>query len=150
MEFDFKKGVKQGDPLAPFLFIIATEGLNFIMKSAIDNNLFSGILLPNNGPVISHVMYADDVMSVGEWNTTNVVNLARLLRCFHLAYELKVNFYKIKVFGVRVSDSEIASMASIIHCEAGSLPVNFLGFPVQANMRLSKHWSTVIDRVKKD
>lgn len=119
-----------------------------VMKSAIHNNLIRGIQLPNNGPIISHVMYADDVMFIGEWAATDMVNLARLLRCFYLASGLKVNFNKSKMFGVRVSESEINSMASLIHCEAGSLPVNFLGLPVGANMGLSKHWDPVIDRVK--
>lgn len=79
-----KRGVKQEDPLAPFLFILAMEGLNVIIKSVINNNLLKGVQLPNNGPVISHVMYADDAMFISDLNAVDMVNLTRILQCFHI------------------------------------------------------------------
>ncbi|XP_076889971.1 putative mitochondrial protein AtMg01250 [Bidens hawaiensis] len=103
LESNFKRGVKQRDPLAPFPFIIAMEGLNTVLKSDVQQNLFRGIRLPKNGPVISHVVYADDAMFIREWKVGDMVNLARLLRCFHLSTGLKVNFNKSKVFGVGVT-----------------------------------------------
>ncbi|XP_076927910.1 uncharacterized protein LOC143591643 [Bidens hawaiensis] len=124
------------------------EGLNAVMKSAVEANLFKGIRLPNNGPEISHVMYADDVMFLGDWCVRDTINLARLLRCFHLSSGLRVNFGKSKVFGVGVTDHEVGSMAEIIHCGSTSLPVTFLGLPVGANMGLSRHWDQIIEKVK--
>ena len=41
-EFSFKRGLRQGDPLSPFLFLLAAEGLNVMMKTIVDNNLYSG------------------------------------------------------------------------------------------------------------
>lgn len=60
-EFSNTRGVRQGDPLSPFLFIIVMEGLSAIMQSAIEKSLFHGISLPTNGPYITHSMYADDL-----------------------------------------------------------------------------------------
>lgn len=39
-EFSMAKGVRQGNPLSPFLFIIALEGLNMAMKTAVDKGVF--------------------------------------------------------------------------------------------------------------
>lgn len=73
------KGVRKGDPLSPFLFIIAMEGLNIAMKSATSRGIFDGINIPNADFCLSHLLYADDALFLGEWSKRNVANLARIL-----------------------------------------------------------------------
>lgn len=147
-EFPFTKGVHQGDPLSPFLFIIAMEGLNVALKTAGHKSLFHGVNIPNGGPTISHLFYVDDAIFVGNWESTNFTNLARILRCFHAASGLKVNFHKSKVYGVGTSVGEIVSCAHILGCEAGSFIFKYLGVAVGANMNLKRNWQPVIDRVQ--
>lgn len=102
-EFDINKGVQQGDPLSPFLFIVAMEGLKIAMRVAFNEGLFHVVKMGNGDPLISHLFYADDAIFVGEWSQNNLKNLARILRCFHITSRLKVNFHKSKVFGIGVS-----------------------------------------------
>ncbi|KAJ0546758.1 putative RNA-directed DNA polymerase [Helianthus annuus] len=89
-EFSMSRGLRQGDPLSPFLFILALEALDVIMKRAIKMGLFKGVTLPRDGTVISHLCYADDAIFLGEWSETNIKNLNRILRCFYLCSGLKV------------------------------------------------------------
>lgn len=145
-EFPITKGVRQGDPLSPFLFIIAMEGLSVSMRAACERGVFNGIKIPNGGPVISHLLYADDALFLGEWSEDNIKNLSRILHCFHVASGLKVNFNKSRVFGVGVSTHEVTRRARPLGCEPAKLPFNYLGVPVGANMNLIKHWSPVIDK----
>lgn len=59
--------------------------------------------------MISHLFYADDALFVGEWSRSNLKNLARILKYFHVSSGLKVNFYKSKVFGIEASERETAN-----------------------------------------
>ncbi|KAJ9566035.1 hypothetical protein OSB04_002001 [Centaurea solstitialis] len=145
-EFLPKKGVRQGDPLAPFLFIIAAEGLNVAMQEAKEKGVFHGVKLPNNGPILSNLHYADDAIFVGEWSSSNACNLARILRCFHLSSGLKVNFRKSSIVGIGVNDSEISSLAYLLNCKVGSLPLTYLGLPIGARMNKAELWGPVINK----
>lgn len=67
-EFPLTKGVRQGDPLSPFLFIIAMEGLNVMMKAANEKGIFDGVHIPNTNISLSHLFYADDALFIGDWS----------------------------------------------------------------------------------
>ncbi|GJT12271.1 RNA-directed DNA polymerase, eukaryota, reverse transcriptase zinc-binding domain protein [Tanacetum coccineum] len=70
MEFQLERGLRQGDPLAPFLFILAMEGFHIAMEDAIEAKKYIGI---NIGDVcLSHLIYADDVIVLGEWSQFNL------------------------------------------------------------------------------
>ena len=64
-EFPMRKGLRQGDPLAPFLFLIVAESLHILMKNAEEKHLFEGIKVGKFGHPISHLQYADDVVFFG-------------------------------------------------------------------------------------
>nr|GEV03953.1 nucleotide-binding alpha-beta plait domain-containing protein [Tanacetum cinerariifolium] len=65
-EFQFFKGIKQGDPLPPFLFILIMESLHLSFQRVVDVGMFKGI---NLSPLVnlSHMFYADDAVFVGYW-----------------------------------------------------------------------------------
>ncbi|KAJ0535599.1 putative RNA-directed DNA polymerase [Helianthus annuus] len=145
-EFAYKRGLRQGDPLSPFLFILAMQVLDVFMKRAVNVGLFHGFHSPNGGPIISHLCYADDVLFIGEWSKHNVVSLKHLLRCLYLVTGLKVNLNKCKLFGVGVGEDETRAMAEILNCGVGSFPFVYLGVPIGANMKRAVHWQPVIDK----
>ncbi|XP_021986296.1 uncharacterized protein LOC110882627 [Helianthus annuus] len=113
---------------------------------AIDSGLFQGVQLPNGGPIISHLCYADDVLFVGEWSDKNVNTLNRLLRWLNLVTGLKVNRRKCKLFGIGVEDNKKVRLANVLNCEVGTLPFMYLGIPIGVNMKRAKYWKQLVDR----
>ncbi|XP_071715184.1 uncharacterized protein [Rutidosis leptorrhynchoides] len=73
-EFYPQRGIRQGDPLSPFLFMLAAEGLNEFTKVTIQRGLFKGISVGKDDIRISHLQYADDTILMGEWNKNNISN----------------------------------------------------------------------------
>ena len=54
------RGICQGDPLSPYLFLLCFEGLNGLIEHAVDGKHIEGVSLCRNGPKISHLFFADD------------------------------------------------------------------------------------------
>ena len=65
-EFLPQRGLRQGDPLAPFLFNIVAEGLTGLMRRAMEENMYKGYLVGGNNVPISILQYADDTIFFGE------------------------------------------------------------------------------------
>ncbi|GJR37725.1 putative RNA-directed DNA polymerase, eukaryota, reverse transcriptase zinc-binding domain protein [Tanacetum coccineum] len=91
-----ERGLSQGDPLSPFLFILAIEALNVAILKATNRDLFHGVKVGKDKFHISHLHFADDALIMGEWSLTNALNLSRILTCFHLASGLKKRLSKWK------------------------------------------------------
>ncbi|XP_071718492.1 uncharacterized mitochondrial protein AtMg01250-like [Rutidosis leptorrhynchoides] len=81
-EFRMRRGVRQGDPLSPYLFIIVAEGFNMLMKRAIESSLYKGLVIGKDKVKLTHLQYADDTVFFEEWNKSNLRNLIKLLICF--------------------------------------------------------------------
>ncbi|GJZ76719.1 putative RNA-directed DNA polymerase, eukaryota, reverse transcriptase zinc-binding domain protein [Tanacetum coccineum] len=148
-EFSIKRGLRQGDPLSPFLFILVMEGLYCAMSNAVSSGLIRGIKLGSSGIVLSHLFYADDVIITTDWNHHDIDNIIRVFHVFHLASGLKINIHKSNIFGIGVTTDEISSMASWTSCAAGCFPFTYLGLPIGANMNLTSSWQILIDRFQK-
>nr|GEV37027.1 RNA-directed DNA polymerase, eukaryota, reverse transcriptase zinc-binding domain protein [Tanacetum cinerariifolium] len=76
-EFQFHKGLKQGDPLSPFLFILVMESLHVSFQRVVDAGLFNGIKL-DSSLQISHLFYVDDAIFMGQWSQFNIDTIIRV------------------------------------------------------------------------
>ena len=55
-----QRGLRQGDPLSPYLFLLVTEGLHGLLRKVEDMGRLRGVSLCPAGPRISHLLFADD------------------------------------------------------------------------------------------
>ncbi|GJS33128.1 putative RNA-directed DNA polymerase, eukaryota, reverse transcriptase zinc-binding domain protein [Tanacetum coccineum] len=147
-EFSLKRGLRQGDPLSPFLFIIVMEGLHMALNDGLAVNMFHGITVGSPGMHLSHLFYANDVIVLSEWNLNVMENIIRILNIFYIAFGLKINIHKSNVYGVGVSSNEVEIMAFYTGCEAGFFSFIYLGLPISSNMTRISNWQPPFDRFK--
>nr|GEZ55024.1 RNA-directed DNA polymerase, eukaryota [Tanacetum cinerariifolium] len=93
-EFQSRKGLKHGDPLSPFLFLLIMESLHLSFQNLVNEGLFKGVSV-SLSLHLSHLFYADDVIFMGQWSVSNISTLVQALDCFYKASGLRMNLQKI-------------------------------------------------------
>ncbi|GJZ65074.1 RNA-directed DNA polymerase, eukaryota [Tanacetum coccineum] len=147
-EFQFGKGLKQGDPLSPFLFLLIMETLHISFKRVVDAGMYQGIKV--GGLVnLSHMFYADDVVFVGEWSESNISSLMHVLDCFHKVSGLKINMSKSKIMGIEVDSGRVSCAAAKLGCLVLKTPFLYLGSYVGGDMHRLQSWDDIVDRVRR-
>lgn len=113
VEFQIEKWLRQGDPLAPFLFLVAAEQIASLMRRDSTMGLYKPFKV-NENVSYSMLQFADEMTVVGESSKENLWSIMFVLRVFELALRLRVNYSKV-IF--------LASISLIISCR---LPPHFL------------------------
>ncbi|GJU25589.1 nucleotide-binding alpha-beta plait domain-containing protein [Tanacetum coccineum] len=105
-EFQFGRGLKQGDPLSPFLFLLIMESLHISFQRVVDAGMFHGIDV--GGLVnLSHMFYADDAVFIGEWSESNITSL------IHVMLNFLARWCVIQSSGILRSKSSMAIESSV-------------------------------------
>ncbi|GLT32300.1 hypothetical protein SLA2020_069760 [Shorea laevis] len=147
--FKPSRGLRQGDPLSPYLFMLCVKFLS--MKLQGDSNMreWKGTKLGKRGPIISHLFFADDLIFVGKASLSNATYLENLLAFFCQRSSQKINLSKSKIlFSHNVTvETKLNICAKLNIPETHSLG-KYLGFPISPK-RLSKaDCSFIVDKVR--
>ncbi|XP_058725620.1 uncharacterized protein LOC131596902 [Vicia villosa] len=113
-EFKMGRGLRQGDPLSPFLFLIAAEGLIILMSKAEERGLYTGSKFQKGADRFSHLQYVDDTMIVGEKSWSNIRIIKANLKLFEMMSGLKVNFQKSSLTSINIPPEWITEAARIV------------------------------------
>ncbi|MCI05775.1 cysteine-rich receptor-like protein kinase, partial [Trifolium medium] len=117
-EFPLERGLRQGDPLSPFLFLLAAEGMNVLMQAMVENQFFTGYSFGmQNSISISHLQFVDDTLLLGTKSWANVRVLRAVLVLFETMSGLKVNFNKSMLVGINIVDSWLRAAVTALHCK---------------------------------
>ncbi|GKV44689.1 hypothetical protein SLEP1_g51849 [Rubroshorea leprosula] len=148
-QFSISRGLRQGDPLSPFLFTIIAEGLNGLISTASKKGLLEGVEMGPRGFKVTHLQYADDTILFGKATEENIWAMKGILRAFELVSGLKINFNKSQLMGLCVEEGWVEKMAWVLCCKKGSLPFKYLGIPIGGCSRKLSFWKPLVDIFKK-
>ena len=145
------KGLRQGDPLSPYLFIIGMEALSCLINRAVEGNYLAGSKIAvgrGEDLVISHLLYADDTLIFGQANKEQLKYLSWILMWFEALSGLKINLNKSEVIPIGTVDN-VEELASELGCKVGSLPTPYLGLPLGAKHKALGVGDSIEERFRK-
>ena len=92
------RGLRQGDPLSPTLFLICTEGLSALINEATRNQRLTGISICRGSPSVTHLLFADDSILFCKASAGECRELKVLLQKYEDASGQKINIDKSSIF----------------------------------------------------
>ncbi|XP_058757673.1 uncharacterized protein LOC131630949 [Vicia villosa] len=147
-DFVVTRGLRQGDPLSPFLFLLVAEGLAALMKSASTLGEYVGFKV-NEEVHFEMLQFADDTFLIGDGSWNNLWCIKAILRGFELVSGLRVNLSKSRFLGVNLESDFVQAASSFLNCIVGSSSFTFLGIPVGVNPRRREVWRPIVSRMTK-
>jgi hypothetical protein len=96
------RGLRQGDPLSPYLFLLCAEGLSSLLSSAEQQGVISGLPIAPRGFRLSHLFFAYDSLLFCRANFTEWCAIHGILEVYERASGQKINREKTSVFLVGI------------------------------------------------
>ena len=146
-EFKPKRGLRQGDPLAPFLFLIVAEGLVRLVREVTRIGVLEGINVGEKEVDVTLLRFADDTLFVCQPNYQSILVIKAILRNYEVVSGLRVNFYKSKVGGVGILEMDMTIFCKCLNCGRMSFPL-YLGVSIGGNPRKVKFWRPIIHKIE--
>jgi len=142
------RGLRQGDPLSPFLFILGTEVLSRLFHHQESIGLLKGICTTKSCPPINHLLFADDLIIFAKATYSEATVLSYCLNKYCSWSGQKINNGKSSIlFSKNTSSASISSVLGIIHFQLTTSAPFHLGLPLMLGLSRKEAFQPLLDKV---
>lgn len=144
----YNRGLQQGDPLSPLLFILVTNVLSAMFTHALKSRVLVGIPFGNLESQYN-LHYVNDllILTMGGLDDLRIVKM--LLMIFEGMIGLETNFSKTCFFSSKWGNLPAKEAAENLRCQVGMLPITYLGISILGCRPQRQDWEGIILKVRK-
>ena len=148
-QFSPQRGIRQGDPLSTYLFVLRIERLAHCISYASKMKKWKPVVLNKEGPPITHLFFADDLFLFLETDLSQAETIKMCLNVFCSASGQKVCDQKTRVFFSRnINHNRRNQLSEVLGFQPTNNLGKYLGVPLH-HKRISKQmYKEVVDRVQ--
>ena len=148
--FKPRRGLRQGCPLAPLLFLIVVECLGKALLDLKNRRVFDGLSF-GNGVTLTHVLFVDDIILVCDGSEQSLLSPREVLNCFCNASGMVVNEDKSTIPHAGLEYFEISFLQDVFTFPLSKIEtgLKYLGFHLKPCRYLIKDWDWLIAKVEK-
>lgn len=127
--FPGQQGLRQGDHISPYLFIMVMEVLSKLLESAVSSGSIS--LHPHcSSPKVTHLLFADDLLVFSDGARHSLIGISEVMLRFKSFCGLDMNPAKSEIFFGGYSETEIEVLSTLSGIKVGAFPTRYLGLPL--------------------
>ncbi|XP_059436808.1 uncharacterized protein LOC132169875 [Corylus avellana] len=108
------RGIRQGDPISPYLFLICAEVLNSLLIQADRDGTMEGVPTSRRGPRLNHLFFADDSLLFCRASLEHWKRLSDILQIYESASGQRLNRSKTAIFFSRNTSREINEQILVV------------------------------------
>ena len=92
------RGLRQGDPISPYLFLLCAEGLNGLLNKAASQGDIHGVSISRRGPKLTHLFFADDSLLFCRATQAECGKIQEVLQVYESVSGQQLNKTKTTIF----------------------------------------------------
>lgn len=128
--FSPSRGIRQGDPLSPYLFILCAEALSGLLRREVVRGTIHGLRIANQAPIVSHLFFPDYSVIFVRANVEEAGRVKDVLGVYERASGQMVSFEKTKVsFSKGVGVARRAHIAVVLGVQIMDIHDRYIGLP---------------------
>ncbi len=143
--FQCKRGLCQGDPFFPLLFILCIDVLFRMLHLATLHSLLPPV---GAGDVNIHALqFADDLLIFFDGSRRSAGVIKVVLDAFSAASGLKINFSKSSIIPINLESSRVGGLANFFGCPTIGFPFTYLGLPLSPKALRKSDYLPLIEKL---
>lgn len=147
--FSAHRGIRQGDPLSPYIFVLCMEKLSHLISSAVEVKQWKPFRASQSGPAISHLFFADDLVLFAEASVSQATILKSCMDEFCNQSGQTVNFDKSAIYcSPNTCRTDVKLISRVFGSPSTDDLGRYLGMPL-INTRVTKAtYASIVDKVQ--